>query len=139
MLMTFTIVSTTGQYAYASPAADEIRGPCPGLNAAANHGYLPRSGVAHITDAIEGLGALYAMSAELSGFLAAYAIAFDGDPLTQSWSIGGPPGGVLSNPQGISWSHNKYEGDTSIGRCDAYLNGGERNGCHESVVRLTDY
>jgi hypothetical protein len=39
-------VSTTGQNAYASPAADEIRGPCPGLNAAANHGYLPRSGVA---------------------------------------------------------------------------------------------
>lgn len=41
-------VSTTGQYAYASPAADEIRGPCPGLNAAANHGYLPRSGIANI-------------------------------------------------------------------------------------------
>ena len=31
-------VSTTGQNAYASPAPDEIRGPCPGLNAAANHG-----------------------------------------------------------------------------------------------------
>lgn len=29
-------VSTTGDHAYASPAADEIRGPCPGLNAAAN-------------------------------------------------------------------------------------------------------
>ena len=25
-------VSTTGDHAYASPAADEIRGPCPGLN-----------------------------------------------------------------------------------------------------------
>ena len=33
-------VSTTGEHAYASPAADEIRGPCPGLNAAANHGKL---------------------------------------------------------------------------------------------------
>ena len=35
--LTFTedqLVSVTGDHAYASPAADEIRGPCPGLNAA---------------------------------------------------------------------------------------------------------
>jgi Peroxidase, family 2 len=51
------LVSVTGQYAYASPAADEIRGPCPGLNAAANHGYLPRSGIASIEQTISGLGA----------------------------------------------------------------------------------
>lgn len=81
--------------------------------------------MAHITDTVTGLGQLFGMSAELAGFLAAYAVAFDGDPLTLSWSIGGPQGALLSNPQGISWSHNKYEGDTSIGRCDAYINGGE--------------
>lgn len=51
------LVSVTGQYAYASPAADEIRGPCPGLNAAANHGYLPRSGIASIEETVSGLGA----------------------------------------------------------------------------------
>jgi hypothetical protein len=44
-----------------------------------------------MTDAISGLGALFGMSPELAGFLAACAIAFDGDPLTSSWSIGGPP------------------------------------------------
>ena len=38
------LVSVTGQNAYQSPAVSDIRGPCPGLNAAANHGYLPRSG-----------------------------------------------------------------------------------------------
>jgi hypothetical protein len=38
------LVSVTGEYAYQSPAAADIRGPCPGLNAAANHGYLPRNG-----------------------------------------------------------------------------------------------
>lgn len=38
------LVSVTGEYAYASPGAGDIRGPCPGLNAASNHGYLPRNG-----------------------------------------------------------------------------------------------
>lgn len=38
------LVSVTGEYVYQSPAVSDIRGPCPGLNAAANHGYLPRNG-----------------------------------------------------------------------------------------------
>jgi hypothetical protein len=45
-------VSTSGKYAYKSPTASQIRGPCPGLNAAANHGYLPRSGVASIAQSM---------------------------------------------------------------------------------------
>lgn len=48
-------VSIDGEYAYAAPAEDQIRGPCPGLNAAANHGYLPRSGVATIEETVRGL------------------------------------------------------------------------------------
>jgi len=44
-------VSTTGSNAFMPPnfAAGDQRGPCPGLNALANHGYLPRSGVASLT------------------------------------------------------------------------------------------
>ena len=49
-------VSNTGEHAYQSPAPDDIRGPCPGLNAAANHGYLPRNGIATIPETILGLG-----------------------------------------------------------------------------------
>ena len=41
-------ITTSGQFAYQSPSTADIRGPCPGLNAAANHGYLPRSGIATI-------------------------------------------------------------------------------------------
>ena len=51
------LVSVTSEHAYASPAPDEIRGPCPGLNAAANHGYLPRSGIASLEETVSGLGA----------------------------------------------------------------------------------
>lgn len=125
------LVSTTGEHAYQSPAADQIRGPCPGLNAASNYGYLPRSGIATLETTITGLGELYGMSVGLAAFLAVYAIIIDGDLSTMTWSIGGPqPEGLvnelLDGPgQGMSYSHNKYEGDSSIGRNDAYLNNGD--------------
>ena len=30
---------------YQDPGSNDKRGPCPGLNAAANHGFLPRNGL----------------------------------------------------------------------------------------------
>ena len=41
-------VSTSGAHAWVAPKAGDQRGPCPGLNALANHGYLPHNGVADI-------------------------------------------------------------------------------------------
>ena len=41
-------VSNTGEYAWVAPGTGDQRGPCPGLNALANHGYLPHNGVADI-------------------------------------------------------------------------------------------
>ena len=46
-------VSTSGEYAFVAPGAGDQRGPCPGLNALANHGYLPHNGVAAIPTFIE--------------------------------------------------------------------------------------
>lgn len=46
-------VSTAGEHAFVAPAAGDQRGPCPGLNALANHGYLPHNGVATIPTFIE--------------------------------------------------------------------------------------
>lgn len=37
---------TTHQFI--APGPNDKRGPCPGLNAAANHGFLPRNGIATI-------------------------------------------------------------------------------------------
>ncbi|KAI9687160.1 MAG: hypothetical protein M1822_002571 [Bathelium mastoideum] len=132
------LVSTTGDNAYASPAADEIRGPCPGLNAAANHGYLPRSGIASIEETVSGLGAAYNMAPELAAALAAYAIAVDGNIVEGVWSIGGPlpadpiVSGLVGDGQGISYSHNNYEGDGSIARFDAYTNNGDAHSLNVS-------
>jgi hypothetical protein len=96
---------------------------------------------------VDGLAAAYGFGQEFAAALAVIAIALTGDPLSQRWSIGGPftplLGGLLSTPEGISFSHNTYESDASIVRVsgddmffyhhyqltnkqqDAYLNNGD--------------
>jgi hypothetical protein len=46
------LVDVTGVHAFSPPdfASGDQRGPCPGLNALANHNYLPHNGVAAWTD-----------------------------------------------------------------------------------------
>ena len=46
-------VSTTGAHAWVAPKNGDQRGPCPGLNALANHGYLPHNGVADIPTIVQ--------------------------------------------------------------------------------------
>ncbi|TGO28895.1 hypothetical protein BPAE_0021g00180 [Botrytis paeoniae] len=130
-------VSTTGKYAFVPPnfGAGDVRGPCPGLNAAANHGYIPHSGVGTIGDFIDGTNRAYGMSLDLGTFLAVFGAVFDGNLL--SWSIGGPTPkvglplgnllGLTGTPRGISGSHNKYESDTSPTRPDLWLAGQSYN------------
>ncbi|ORY86993.1 Chloroperoxidase [Protomyces lactucae-debilis] len=130
------LVSNTGANAFQAPRnlgqpGGDIRGPCPGLNAAANHGYISRDGVTNLVEAIQGTNAVFGMGLDLGGFLSAYSVLQDGDPITQKWSIGGAPstsglGAVLGlNPQGLTGSHNKYETDSSPMRGDLYLYKGD--------------
>lgn len=85
-----------------------------------------------------GLGAAYGLEAEIAAALAAYAIAVDGNVLQGVWSIGGalPPQYLLSDVvgtgQGLSYSHNNYEGDASIGRNDAFTNNGDAHSLNVS-------
>ena len=46
-------IDTTGAHAFVPPSASDLRGPCPGLNALANHNYLPHDGWASITQFVE--------------------------------------------------------------------------------------
>lgn len=50
------LVSVTGVNAFVAPdiANGDMRGPCPGLNAMANHGYIPHNGVATISQFVQG-------------------------------------------------------------------------------------
>lgn len=122
-------VSTTGQYAWVAPTETDQRGPCPGLNAAANHGYIPHDGIANIDQFVQGTNSAFGMGLDLATFLAVYGSLFDGN--LDSWSIGGPDSrvslgllGLLNKPPtGISGSHNNYEADVSPTRGDLYQYG----------------
>lgn len=50
-------VSVTGEHAFVAPnfGAGDQRGPCPGLNAAANHGYIDHSGVDTFNNILAGV------------------------------------------------------------------------------------
>ena len=40
-------------YPYMAPKATDSRGPCPGLNTLANHGYLPRDGYVNFGQVVD--------------------------------------------------------------------------------------
>ena len=46
----FVDVSKSSGHYWQAPGPTDLRGQCPGLNAAANHGFLPRNGVASIQE-----------------------------------------------------------------------------------------
>lgn len=86
--------------------------------------------------AINGLGAAYSFGPEFAAALAVIAVALTGDPIGGRWSIGGPftpaLGGLLSTPDGISYSHNTYESDASIVRVSSmqdFINVPSANKC----------
>lgn len=89
---------------------EAVLGPCPGLNAFANHGFIPRNGYATVTEFIEACTSVVGMGTQLATVLAALGGFLDGD--VTAWSIGGTPpvsiAGLLGNKgNGISASHNK--------------------------------
>jgi len=47
------LVDVTGEHAWKAPGETDQRGPCPGLNALANHGYLPHNGIGTLDQFID--------------------------------------------------------------------------------------
>ncbi|KAI4593977.1 hypothetical protein KJ359_008765 [Pestalotiopsis sp. 9143b] len=120
---------TTGDHAWIAPGPNDIRGPCPGLNTLANHGYMARNGVGSMLDIIDGSVNVFGMGVDLATFLTVYSTIMAGDLATVS--IGGVPpssallgiGGLLGQPQGLGHSHNRFESDVSPTRADLYITG----------------
>ncbi|KAE8251370.1 hypothetical protein A4X13_0g4023 [Tilletia indica] len=108
---------------YKAPTKSDKRGPCPGLNTLANHGYLPRSGIVHAHDIVEGTAAGFNLGFDLATFLALFGILVDGDPLSGMLSIGGPTKGILGGGKAGLNNHGHFEGDASLTRSDEYFNG----------------
>jgi hypothetical protein len=92
---------------------------------------LSRNGIASIEQTVSGMGVLYNLGPRITAALAAYAVSVTGNPAEDVWSIGGPlptdelASPLLSNGQGLSYAHNSYGGDSSVGGGDSYLNNGD--------------
>ncbi|KAI9648717.1 hypothetical protein NHQ30_003357 [Ciborinia camelliae] len=127
------IIDVSGEHLFVPPGPTDLRGPCPGLNALANHNFLPHNGFATISQLESANEEVFGMGKDLAAFLTLYGLVMDGNPLSLNpgWSIGGPSTqgqnvldnllGVLGPAQGLIGSHNKYEGDASPTRCDLYV------------------
>jgi hypothetical protein len=45
-------IDVAGAHKFIAAGSDDFRGPCPGLNALANHNYIPRNGIVSVLEAI---------------------------------------------------------------------------------------
>ncbi|KAK6863781.1 oxidase [Apiospora arundinis] len=130
-------IDVSGKHAFQPPnfAKGDQRGPCPGLNALANHGYMSRDGVVGFLEVVEAGNKVFGMGIELITVLSVMGTVGVGNPLslTPGFSIGGESRkssnilgnllGLLGTPRGLDGSHNWIEGDASGTRDDLYVTG----------------
>ncbi|EDU46685.1 oxidase [Pyrenophora tritici-repentis] len=126
----------TGKHAFQPPRDTDKRGPCPGLNVLANHGFISRDGITSFAEVVTAVNQVMGMGIELSLILGIMGTVWTGNPLSldPSFSIGGKPGpeaqnllgnvlGLVGPPRGLDGSHNWLEADASLTRNDLYLTG----------------
>ncbi|TFK18174.1 Cloroperoxidase [Coprinopsis marcescibilis] len=107
-----------------APQSGDIRGPCPGLNTLASHGYLPRNGVASPSQIITAVQEGFNMDNAAARGATYTAHLLVGNVVADLLSIGGKtpltgrdfPG---ENATGIS-EHGRFEGDASLTRVDDF-------------------
>ncbi|KAJ4413762.1 hypothetical protein N0V82_008351 [Gnomoniopsis sp. IMI 355080] len=128
-------VDVSGDHAFVPPSEGDQRGPCPGLNALANHNYVSHDGAISIVEQITAATEVFNFGVDLATVLGLISVLFVGDPLSTNpgYSIGGPTakvknllnnlGGLLGTPEGLDHSHNIIESDASSTRLDLYQTG----------------
>lgn len=135
----------TGAYGYVAPGKGDFRGPCPGLNTAANHGYLPHNGIATFAQFVQAQMDLYGVGLDLAVLLCTVAIPLDGDIITTKMSIGGDATsqtaalGAAQAPyakEGGLIVHNTFEADTSLTRDDVYLANGNNYDFNGTLFKM---
>ncbi|KJA15661.1 hypothetical protein HYPSUDRAFT_48125 [Hypholoma sublateritium FD-334 SS-4] len=121
---------------FIAPGPNDIRGPCPGLNTLANHGYLPRNGIASPSEIVSAAQEGFNMGNDIAVFVTYAAHLVDGNLLTDLLSIGGktpetgpdPPAPAIVG--GLD-THAVFEGDASTTRGDAFF--GDNHSFNESL------
>lgn len=128
-------IDVSGDHAFVPPSEGDQRGPCPGLNALANHNYVSHDGAISVVEQITAATEVFNFGVDLATVLGLLSVLFVGNPLSTSprYSIGGPTtgvenlldnlGGLLGTPEGLEHSHNIIESDASPTRLDLYQTG----------------
>lgn len=137
-------------HAFVAPGANDIRGPCPGLNAAANvssvylrtvtealtdslllqHNFLSHDGVTTFTELVDAQQNVYNVGYDLAVLLAVLGIEAGGDITNGKLSIGCDATSrtallpLLGDQPGLD-GHNKFEADTSLTRNDYFTANGD--------------
>ncbi|KAL1649581.1 hypothetical protein SLS58_001638 [Diplodia intermedia] len=130
-------IDTTGDHAFQAPGDGDQRGPCPGLNVLANHGYISRDGITSFAEVVNAINQVMGMGTELALILGIMGTVWTGNPLAvdPGFSIGGTVSGdgsdnllgnlvgLLGDPRGLQGAHNWLESDSSLTRDDLYVTG----------------
>ncbi|KKY18083.1 putative Chloroperoxidase [Diplodia seriata] len=130
-------IDTTGDHAFQAPGDGDQRGPCPGLNVLANHGYISRDGITSFAEVVNAINQVMGMGVELALILGIMGTVWTGNPLAvdPGFSIGGTVSGdgsdnllgnlvgLLGDPRGLQGAHNWLESDSSLTRDDLYVTG----------------
>ncbi|KAJ6460606.1 Chloroperoxidase [Mycena sanguinolenta] len=113
---------------FIAPGPNDQRGPCPGMNTLANHGYIPRNGIATFEEITLAMVEAYNLDINFGAFLVAANMLLRGNPFVNKISIGGVsplvpplPGKIGSNVTGGLAKHGGFEGDASITRADVHI------------------
>ncbi|KAF2691733.1 Cloroperoxidase [Lentithecium fluviatile CBS 122367] len=101
--------------------SSDLRGPCPGLNALANHGLLPRDGKnLTLPNVVKGLAAIN-VTAETATILFGAAIRTSSDPTSGAFTLADLA------------KHGIIEHDGSLSREDTALPGGDKTTLNQEV------
>lgn len=117
---------------FVAPGANDIRGPCPGLNTAANHNFLSHDGVVTFDELVDAQQNVYNVGYDLALLLATLGLTTtDGDIATEKLSIGCDATTRTSVNPAVTGSepgldgHNKFEADASLTRNDFFTHNGD--------------
>jgi len=118
---------------FIAPGPNDQRGPCPGMNTLANHGYIPRNGVGTAEQILEGSMEAFNLGRDLAGFLVSFSTLSRGNSYLGLLSVGGEsdqvpqlPGNIDDEVPGGLAKHNRFESDVSLTRNNLFL-GDNRN------------
>ncbi|CAG8953597.1 hypothetical protein HYFRA_00010056 [Hymenoscyphus fraxineus] len=128
---------------YTPPGPNDIRGPCPGLNAAANHNFLAHDGITTFKELVDAQQNLYNVGYDLAVVLAVLGLSLtDGDIVTEKLSIGCEATSrtsiapILTGSQPGLDGHNKFESDTSLTRNDFFLGHGDNFSFNGTLYKM---